>query len=114
MLLLINKFLFFPRQMLKELVDVLVQDRSPVNNSRPTPVLEPGMQRHLTHFSLLTHGFGQPAVVASLNCAMAYFTESLKIMDKGFSAPQQNPHPHMAPNGVDVKLKTDKDENMRE
>ncbi|XP_012939979.1 transcription factor AP-2-beta [Aplysia californica] len=122
-----KNMLLAAKQMLKELVDVMMQDRSPLNNSRPAPVLEPGMQRHLTHFSLLTHGFGQPAVVASLNCAMAYFTESLKLIDKTYAAGSQqqqqsgggqNSHGAHGMNaagaGGDGKLKADKDENRRE
>merc|ERR1712051_771027 len=50
----------------KELMDLLNQDRSPLCNTRPQPILEPGIQRHLTHFSLITHGFGSPAIVAAL------------------------------------------------
>lgn len=109
--------------MLKELVDVMVQDRSPLTNTRPTPVLEPGMQRHLTHFSLLTHGFGQPAMVASLNCAINYFTESLKIIDKsyngggttsGVGAKGHNVMGGTANGVVDGVMKSDKDENRRE
>ena len=47
-------------------MDLLNQDRSPLCNTRPTPILEPSIQRHLTHFSMITHGFGSPAIVASL------------------------------------------------
>ncbi|XP_059163606.1 transcription factor AP-2-beta-like [Physella acuta] len=113
-----KNMLLASKQILKEFIDVIMQDRSPLNNTRPTPVLEPGMQRHLTHFSLLTHGFGQPAVVASLNCAMNYLNESLKIIDKTYTGGAQVP-PGQAPNGqhmgsVDGKIKTDKDENRRE
>ena len=50
----------------KELMDLLNQDRSPLCNTRPQQILEPGIQRHLTHFSLITHGFGSPAIVAAL------------------------------------------------
>ena len=50
----------------KELMDLLNQDRSPLCNTRPQPLLDPAIQRHLTHFSLITHGFGSPAIVAGL------------------------------------------------
>ena len=50
----------------KELMDLLNQDRSPLCNTSPQPILEPGIQRHLTNFSMVTHGFGSPAIVASL------------------------------------------------
>ena len=70
------------RQVLKELVDLLNQDRSPLGNTRPQPILEPNIQRHLTHFSLITHGFGSPAVVAACTAVQNYLTEMLKFMDK--------------------------------
>lgn len=72
---------FFFRQILKELMDLLNQDRSPLGNTRPQTILDPHMQRHLSHFSLITHGFGSPAVVASLTAVQNYLTEMLKIMD---------------------------------
>lgn len=104
--------------MLKELQDLLQQDRSPVGNSRPTPILEQGIQRHLTHFSLLTHGFGTPAVLAIMNALQAYFNEMLKVMDKNYSTPSQ---PGVGggsgagqTNSIDSKVKSDKDENRRD
>ena len=54
------------RLVTKELMDLLNQDRSPLCNTNPQPILEPGIQRHLTHFSMITHGFGSPAIVAAL------------------------------------------------
>ena len=47
-------------------MDLLNQDRSPLCNTRPQIILDPQIQRHLTHFSLVTHGFGSPAIVAAL------------------------------------------------
>ena len=89
------------RQILKELMDLLNQDRSPLGNTRPQIILEPNIQRHLSHFSLITHGFGSPAVVASLTSVQNYLTEMLKIMDKSFSNPSSA--------GMDTK-KSDPDE----
>lgn len=77
------------KQILKEFMDLLNQDRSPLGNTRPQTILEPGIQKHLTHFSLITHGFGSPAIVASLTAVNSYLNEMLKIMDKTFA--QQNP-----------------------
>jgi len=59
-------FLFFRRQVTKELMDLLNQDRSPLCNTRPQHILDPIIQRPLTHFSLISHGFGSPAIVAAL------------------------------------------------
>lgn len=72
------------KQVLKEFMDILNQDRSPIGNSRPQPVLDPELQHPLTRFSLISHGFGSPAIVASLATVQTYLTEMLKQMDKGF------------------------------
>ena len=75
---------FSCRQATKELQDLLSQDRSPLNSTRPAPLLEPSIQRHLTHFSLITHGFGSPAMCAALTAVQNYLTESLKYMDRNY------------------------------
>ena len=54
------------RYICKELMELLNQDRSPLCNTRPQPIMDPNMQRHLTHFSMITHGFGTPAIVAAM------------------------------------------------
>lgn len=80
----------------KELMDLLNQDRSPLCNTRPQQILEPGIQRHLTHFSLITHGFGSPAIVAALTAIQNYLNESLKLLEKCYpphnAAVVTNPH----------------------
>jgi len=72
--------------MVKELLDVLDQDRSPIGNARLPPLIDPAMQRHLAHFSAITHGFGTPAMVAALNAVQAYLTESVKVVDRQMQA----------------------------
>ena len=85
-------------------MDLLNQDRSPLCNTRPQSLLDPNVQRHLTHFSLITHGFGSPAIVAALSAIQVtknnfyyltfpytiifqnYLNESLKILDKSLPA----------------------------
>ena len=54
----------------KELVDFLNQDRSPLCNTRPTPIMDPAIQRHFTHFSMISHGFGTPAIVAAMSAIL--------------------------------------------
>lgn len=71
------------REICKEFVDLMSQDRSPLGGSRPTPCLEPGIQGSLTHFSLLTHGFGTPAICAALSAFQSYLMEAIKMLDKG-------------------------------
>ena len=70
---------------MKELVDLLNQDRSPLGNTRPTPILDPSVQRTLTNFSLITHGFGSPAIVAAMTAIQNYLTEMLKVVDKAYA-----------------------------
>lgn len=84
-------FVFILRQLIKELIDLLNQDRSPIGNARPQPILEPNIQRHLTNFALLTHGFGSPSVVAGLTATQNYLNEMLKIVDKKCQSASQMP-----------------------
>jgi len=70
-------------QITKELSDLLNRDRSPLCNGRPEKdnLLDTSIQRHLTHFSLITHGFGGPAIVAALAALQNYVSESLKLVE---------------------------------
>merc|ERR1712001_682746 len=77
-----KQLLFEANLICKELMDLLNQDRSPLCNTNPQPILEPGIQRHLTHFSMITHGFGSPAIVAALTAIGNYLKESIKCLDK--------------------------------
>ncbi len=86
------------RLITKELMDLLNQDRSPLCNTRPQQILDPSIQRHLTHFSLVTHGFGSPGIVAALTAIQNYLNESLKILEKSYPpAPPPPPPPVVAP-----------------
>ena len=67
---------------IKEFVDLLNQDRSPLCNTKPQNILEPSIQRNLTHFSLITHGFGSPAIVAALTSVQNFLNESIKYLEK--------------------------------
>lgn len=91
-------FIFF-RQLAQEFSDLLKQDRSPVNlapthpsrstsqqdpysnNSMP---LDPSVQRPLTIFSLVTHGFGAPALAAAADVFQMYLSEMLKYYEKNY------------------------------
>uniref|UniRef100_A0A2K5NFH0 Transcription factor AP-2-alpha n=1 Tax=Cercocebus atys TaxID=9531 RepID=A0A2K5NFH0_CERAT len=79
-------------QICKEFTDLLAQDRSPLGNSRPNPILEPGIQSCLTHFNLISHGFGSPAVCAAVTALQNYLTEALKAMDKMYLSNNPNSH----------------------
>lgn len=78
------------KQVTKELMDLLNQDRSPLCNSLPQHILDPSIQRHLTHFSLISHGFGSPAIVAALTAIQNFLTESLKHLDKMYPVSGNN------------------------
>ncbi|XP_043216582.1 transcription factor AP-2-alpha-like isoform X1 [Amphibalanus amphitrite] len=90
------------KEITKELMDLLNQDRSPLCNTRPQIILDPQIQRHLTHFSLITHGFGSPAIVAALTAIQNYLNESIKYLDKSFPT---NIHIHLGSPGLDGKHK---------
>lgn len=72
----------FCRQILKELTDVLNSDRSPLCSQQPPVILDPSIQRQLTHFSLVTHGFGSPVITAAVNAVDTFLAESLKYIDR--------------------------------
>jgi len=99
------------RQTVKELGDLLNQDRSPLGNARPQTVLEPGIQRHLTHFSLITHGFGSPAIVAAMTAIQNYLSEMIKYIDKNCPA-AAGAGAAASDTGGNLKLK-DKDDATR-
>uniref|UniRef100_UPI00358F64C1 transcription factor AP-2-alpha-like isoform X1 n=1 Tax=Myxine glutinosa TaxID=7769 RepID=UPI00358F64C1 len=80
------------KQICKEFMDLLAQDRSPLGNTRPAPILEPGTQACLTHFNLITHGFGGPAICAALTALQNYLTEALKALDKMYLSASTNNH----------------------
>ncbi|XP_011313901.1 transcription factor AP-2-epsilon isoform X1 [Fopius arisanus] len=77
-----KELLHATKQITKELMDLLNQDRSPLCNTRPPHILDPSIQRHLTNFSLISHGFGSPAIVAALTAIQKFLTESLNHMEK--------------------------------
>ncbi|TRY84479.1 hypothetical protein DNTS_035829 [Danionella cerebrum] len=88
-----KNMLLATKQLCKEFTDLLAQDRTPLGNSRPTTILEPGIQSCLSHFSFITHGFGSPAICAALTALQNYLTEALKGLDKMFlNNPTPNRH----------------------
>ncbi|XP_063307806.1 transcription factor AP-2-alpha isoform X6 [Pelobates fuscus] len=102
-----KNMLLATKQICKEFTDLLSQDRSPLGNSRPSPILEPGIQSCLTHFNLISHGFGSPAVCAAITALQNYLTEALKAMDKMYLN-NNNPNSH-----TDNSKGGDKDEKHR-
>ncbi|CAF1299491.1 unnamed protein product [Rotaria magnacalcarata] len=79
------------KQLVKEFTDLLTQDRSPLGtNSRLASVLDVSFQRHLTNFSLITHGFGTPAIIGAMSALQNYLTEMSKICDKPMAGSVEN------------------------
>ena len=46
--------------------------------------LDQNVQRSLTHFSLITHGFGAPALTAAVDIFQQYLAEMLKYYEKNY------------------------------
>ena len=88
---------------IKEFVDVLNQDRSPLVNTKPQSILDPNIQRNLTHFSLITHGFGSPAIVAALTSVQNFLNESIKYLEKQINTYQNTGGVHVGSAVIDPK-----------
>lgn len=101
------------KQLVKEMVDLMNQDRSALGNTRPQVILEPNIQRHLTHFSLITHGFGSPTLVASFTALQNYLTEMLKYIEKNYPNTQSTTSISSA-GLADGKAKAEKSSESRE
>ncbi|VDK43425.1 unnamed protein product [Anisakis simplex] len=69
------------RLVLKEFMEVLQLDRSPLLNNKPNPVLGDCLQKPMTNFSLVTHGFGTPAILAGMTTFMNFLQESLDVLN---------------------------------
>lgn len=54
------------------------------------PVLDISIQRNLTHFSLVTHGFGTPAIIGAMSALQNYLTEMSKLCDKPMTGSLEN------------------------
>lgn len=78
-------------------------------NSRTQPSLDPNVQHHLSNFSLITHSFGTPAIVAALGAFQAYLSETIKCIDKLQQQQQQTTTHTMK---TDVKNGSESDDVM--
>ncbi|CAG0888783.1 unnamed protein product [Cyprideis torosa] len=70
------------RKVLNRLMDTLNRDRSPLCHTSPPPLLPARVQEPMEVFSRLTHGFGTPAIVASLAAVQRYIDESAQLLHK--------------------------------
>uniref|UniRef100_A0A8C2LB07 Transcription factor AP-2, gamma n=1 Tax=Cricetulus griseus TaxID=10029 RepID=A0A8C2LB07_CRIGR len=82
-----KNMLLAAQQVCKEFTDLLHQDRTPNGNNRPAPVLETNIQNCLSHFSLITHGFGSQAICAAVSAVQNYIKEALITIDKSYMNP---------------------------
>ncbi|MBZ3874467.1 Transcription factor AP-2 gamma [Sciurus carolinensis] len=82
-----KNMLLAAQQVCKEFTDLLNQDRTPNGNNRPSPILETNMQNCLSHFSLITHGFGSQAICAAVSAVQNYIKEALIVIDKSYMNP---------------------------
>ncbi|CAG0891676.1 unnamed protein product [Darwinula stevensoni] len=92
-----KSMLLAAREVMKELVQTLNQDRSPLCHTNPPPLLPAGVQEPMETFSRLTHGFGTPAIVASLTAVQTYIDEYIRMIDQGSLV--QPPKPKDGENG---------------
>ncbi|XP_059517879.1 transcription factor AP-2 gamma-like [Myotis daubentonii] len=82
-----KNMLLAAQQVCQEFTDLLHQDRTPNGNNRPAPVLEANIQNCLSHFSLMTHGFGSQAICAAMSAMQNYIKEALVIIEKSYMNP---------------------------
>ncbi|CAD5210012.1 unnamed protein product [Bursaphelenchus xylophilus] len=76
-----KSMILMTKQLVQEFNTILSLDGSPSCNNSPRQTLDPVIQIPLTHFSLVTHGFGGSAVQSSLNAFSNYLNELLRIME---------------------------------
>uniref|UniRef100_G1P7S6 Transcription factor AP-2 C-terminal domain-containing protein n=1 Tax=Myotis lucifugus TaxID=59463 RepID=G1P7S6_MYOLU len=77
-----KNMLLAAQQVCQEFTDLLHQDRTPIENKRPARVLGADIQNCLSHFSLVTHGFGSQAICAAVSAMQNYIKEALVIIEK--------------------------------
>ncbi|KHJ95152.1 transcription factor AP-2, partial [Oesophagostomum dentatum] len=84
------------RKIVSELCDLLSADRTPLTPfialARPAITLDPAIQQHLSHYTLMTHGFGGVAMVAVLESVKCLIDESIKYLDRTCSQAMYIPY----------------------
>ncbi|KAL0594648.1 Transcription factor AP-2 gamma [Plecturocebus cupreus] len=83
-----KNMLLAAQQVCKEFTELLNRDQTPNGTSRSSaPVLETNIQNCLSHFSLITHGFGSQAICAAVSALQNYIKEALIVIDKSYMNP---------------------------
>ncbi|KAK0403539.1 hypothetical protein QR680_016983 [Steinernema hermaphroditum] len=67
------------REQIEAFKALLEKDSSPVNFSKPSPQLDASLQEPLSHFSLLTHGFGTPAILVGIHMMQAFVEAQMSL-----------------------------------
>ncbi|RCN50751.1 transcription factor AP-2 [Ancylostoma caninum] len=84
------------KKIVSELCDLLSADRTPLTPfialTRPTVTLDPTIQQHLSHYTLMTHGFGGVAMVAVLESVKCMIDECVKYLDRTCSQAMYIPY----------------------
>ncbi|EPB73621.1 transcription factor AP-2 [Ancylostoma ceylanicum] len=83
-------------KIVSELCDLLSADRTPLTPfialTRPSVTLDPTIQQHLSHYTLMTHGFGGVAMVAVLESVKCMIDECIKYLDRTCSQAMYIPY----------------------
>ncbi|KAL3068006.1 hypothetical protein niasHT_037996 [Heterodera trifolii] len=66
----------------EEFLTLLEQDRSPIMDTVPEPILRPEMHEALSNFSMLTHGFGNPAVQVGVACFVSCLRHQIHLLEE--------------------------------
>lgn len=82
--------LSYSRIGLKLVCELLNKDKSPIASTAEPIILDPSIQRPLTHFSMLTHGFGSLALLGSFNALNNVLSEASKHLDNHYRQSQMN------------------------
>ncbi|CEF66813.1 Transcription factor AP-2 [Strongyloides ratti] len=82
--------LSYSRIGLKLVCELLNKDKSPIASTAEPIILDPSIQRPLTHFSMLTHGFGSLALLGSFNALNNVLSEASKHLDNHYRQSQMS------------------------
>ncbi|TMS39597.1 hypothetical protein L596_006095 [Steinernema carpocapsae] len=61
-------------------VDLLLKDRSPVMDNNPEPIFDESLQGPLSIFSMLTHGFGTPAILVGVQIFLSFVNDQIELL----------------------------------
>uniref|UniRef100_A0AC35TV74 TF_AP-2 domain-containing protein n=1 Tax=Rhabditophanes sp. KR3021 TaxID=114890 RepID=A0AC35TV74_9BILA len=69
-------------EILSEFKDTLKSDRAPVAEENLPPILKPELQEPLSNYSMLTHGFGTPAITVGIETAIEYIKSQVPEINR--------------------------------